>query len=222
MEVSIKETTGKQWSRNNFSTSVLILLTGFQVRWRDTSSVRNHLSRLPGQGQLWLFEFSTLLMQGGILQWSPCEGRRTKQDWQGLPVPCRLLKIPAWRASKERQSSSAPESWMGNTNDSRVTWNVYRAALDLQPPAVLHVMLDGSSGKASATFLCYTSKQGRVWCHFYPTCGDPDLLTAKEFCFWERQKHLHTHRARGTSPRMEGVTEQLSQPLITLITYQLA
>lgn len=57
---------------------------------------------------------------------------------------------------------------------------------------------------------------------FYPTCGDPHLLTAKEFRFWQRQKHLHTHKARGTSPRMEEVTEQLSHSLITLITYKLA
>lgn len=97
-----------------------------------------------------------------------------------------------------------------------------KSSLGQQPAVLLQDMLGGSSGNVFATFLCHTGKQGRVWGHFYATPGDPDLLTAREFCFWQRQERLHTHTARGTSPRMEGVTEQLFQSLITLITYKLA
>lgn len=136
--------------------------------------------------------------------------------------------MPAWQDSREKAELLAllsillPLSAEWGPAPSAGSHGRCRTALGQQPAVVLQEMLGGSSGNVSATFLCHTGRQGRLWWHFYATPGDPDLLTAREFCFWRRQKRLHTHTAPGTSPRMEGVTEQLSQSLITLITYKLA
>lgn len=117
----MKENTGKQWSKNNFSTSVLILLTGFQVGWRDTSSVRHHPPRLPGlQCQLWLFEFSKLLMQGATLQWSPGGGWRTKQVWQGLPVGYLQPPLGPVTASSAASEGSQTDKRAGKRQSSQL------------------------------------------------------------------------------------------------------